>query len=142
MVGFSRKTDIALMVLSALTERRQRFTSVRTLSRERHLPYRFASQVIGLLTRAGILEAREGVNGGYRLVKSPREITVAEVVTAAEGGLALTACVNPEKQCACPQKQWCAAKEGVAMLQQQLQRLFGSVTLAEFVRHHHAAPRG
>lgn len=134
MFGFSRKTDYALLILTALAGRGRDFVSVRALARAHRLPYRFASQIVGLLTHAGILEAREGARGGYRLAKEPRDITVQEVLRATEAGAALVPCLDPRKHRACPQKSWCGARWGMNVLQRDVQRTFARYTVADFAR--------
>lgn len=56
----------------------------------------FLRRIMAQLVRAGIVEAREGRDGGYRLARAPEQITLAQVYRAvnAPGPLPVTA-VNP-----------------------------------------------
>ncbi|TSC72689.1 MAG: BadM/Rrf2 family transcriptional regulator [Parcubacteria group bacterium Gr01-1014_38] len=134
MFGFSRKTDYALLLVTALARRPQEFVSVRALARTYHLPYRFSSQIVSDLARANVLEAREGVKGGYRLAREPKAVTVADILHATERGTALVSCVDQSKHYACPQKAWCGAKAGVRLLQRDLLSVLGRTTIADFLR--------
>lgn len=136
MFGFSRKTDLALVLMTALARRGGSYVSVRQLSDEQHLPYRFASEVLGRLARSSLVEAREGVRGGYRLIRPPAETTVGQVIAATEGGIALAGCLNPEKHGRCPQKAWCVAKEGVGVLQRRLLESVTRTTIADMLKEH------
>ena len=134
MFGFSRKTDYALLVVTALARRPQECISVRTLARTHHLPYRFASQIVSDLARAQILEVREGVKGGCRFAKDPHAITVADILRATEKRTALVSCLDSAKHYACPQKAWCGAKAGVRLLERDLLGVLRRMTIADFLR--------
>lgn len=135
MLGISRKTDYALLIVTALAGHKGEFVSVRSLAREYRLPYRFASSIIGLLKRAGILESQEGIKGGYRLIKDPQAITVEEVVRATEGrSFAPVSCLDPLKHSRCPQKAWCGAREGMSMLQRRILETLKETTVADFLQ--------
>ncbi len=141
MLGLSRKTDYALLILSALARRGSAFVSLRALARDHRLSYRFAAEVVGLLTRAGLLESREGVRGGYRLARAAGDVSVAQVVHATEGGIALAGCLDPRTHGACPQKEWCTAKSGVGALQRMLLQSLATMTLADVVSAQTSDPR-
>jgi FeS assembly SUF system regulator len=55
--------------------------------------------VLKALSNAGLLKSERGVSGGYTLSRSAVEISVAEIITAIEGPIALTECVSTESQC-------------------------------------------
>ena len=48
------------------------------------IPPHYVDNVMSLLRRAGLITARRGNNGGYRLARPADEITVAEIVAATE----------------------------------------------------------
>ena len=56
------------------------------------LPRTFTPQILGKLTRAGIATSKPGRGGGYRLARSPVEVSMLEVVEAAEGSLINSRC--------------------------------------------------
>lgn len=134
MFGLSRKTDYALLVVTALARRPKEFVSIRSLAATYHLPYRFTAQIVSDLTRAGMLEAREGVKGGYRFSGDPARVTVADILHATETRRALVSCLDPEKHRMCPQKAWCNARAGVRVLEQELFAVLRKTTIADFLR--------
>lgn len=133
MLSLSRKTDYALLILTALAERPDVYTSLRDLAREKRLPYRFVSQVVRPLLSHGMLESREGVAGGYRLAKDPASISVRDVVAAEEGGVALAACLDASKHYACPQKAHCTARGGLPSLQRLVLQTLAEHSVADLV---------
>lgn len=59
------------------------------ISKGRGLSEKYLGQIIIPLKSAGLVYSQRGANGGYALLKSPREITVREIVEVLEGGLVL-----------------------------------------------------
>lgn len=134
MFGLSRKTDYALLLLTALARQHGTFVSVRGLVDAHRLPYRFASHVLSALAHAGIVNAREGVKGGYRLARAPEAITVDEVLAVTEGTTALVSCLDPTKHFACPQKTWCTSRPGVGVVQQRIRTSLRGLTVADLLQ--------
>ena len=48
---------------------------------------------------AGLVTSTRGANGGYRLSRSPHEITAADVIDALEGPLSITECSGSDSHC-------------------------------------------
>lgn len=68
------------------------YRKIRDITDEMALPASYTPQILGHLARAGLATARAGRDGGYRLSRSPQEITMLEVVEAGEGDLLLGRC--------------------------------------------------
>jgi Rrf2 family protein len=64
-----------------------RYRKNREVAREMGIPATYTPQILGLLSHAGLAEARAGRGGGYRLTRDPDEITLLDVVQAGEGSL-------------------------------------------------------
>ena len=71
----------------------------RTIAKRMEIPVRFLPQVLGDLSRAGIVEARLGRAGGYRLAKAAASISVLDVIEAAEGDARRQTCVLTGRAC-------------------------------------------
>jgi Rrf2 family protein len=68
------------------------YRKIREITDEMALPASYTPQILGHLARAGLATARAGRDGGYRLSRPPEEISMLEVVEAAEGDLLLGRC--------------------------------------------------
>lgn len=68
------------------------YRKIREVAAAMELPPSYTPQVLGILAKAGLAEAKAGRDGGYRLSKSPEAISLLEVVEAAEGELVSTRC--------------------------------------------------
>src|SRR5487761_2372376 len=72
---------------------------IREVVAEMDVPQTFASQILADLVRAGIASSRAGKSGGYRLVRSPEEVSLLEVIAAGEGPLRAERCALGEGPC-------------------------------------------
>lgn len=91
------------------------------------------AHVVRPLVRAGILESREGISGGYRLLKDPATVTVQDIVAAEEGGVVLAACLDATKHYACPQKSHCTVRQSMPIVQRLILQTLSKHTLADLV---------
>jgi FeS assembly SUF system regulator len=57
------------------------------------------SKVLKKLAHGRVLEAHRGVKGGFSLTRRPEEISVAEIITALEGPVAITQCSTHDEKC-------------------------------------------
>ena len=71
----------------------------RTIAREMDIPVRFLPQVLGDLNRAGIVEARLGRSGGYRLSRATEDISLLDIIEASEGDARRQTCVLTGNPC-------------------------------------------
>jgi Rrf2 family protein len=101
----------------------------RDIAAEMEIPYKYLTQILAGLVAQGLLEARHGPRGGYRLARSSAEITLLDVVEAAEGPAAVTDCVLREGRC--EPEQPCAVHETWVRAQSALAGELASVTLAD-----------
>jgi Rrf2 family protein len=81
----TRRGDYAVRAAVALAASDPaRLLSARVIAAEMSIPPRFLPQVMGDLVRADLVTAQTGRAGGYRLARPPAEITLLDVIRAAE----------------------------------------------------------
>ncbi|HEX7872876.1 MAG TPA: Rrf2 family transcriptional regulator [Sphingobium sp.] len=73
-----------------------------------HVPT--AQKLVSLLTRAGLLKSARGAGGGIRLARPAAAISLADVVEAVEGPIALTPCVEQGGAHVCERESVCAVR--------------------------------
>jgi Rrf2 family protein len=80
-----RRSDIhALKALLELALEPTRWQSVNTLAAAQDLPAPMLEQLMLRLRRAGLVDARRGRQGGYRLSRRPAEVPLAAILAAVE----------------------------------------------------------
>ena len=75
------------------------YRKIREVAEEMNIPLRYTPEILGILQRAGLAEARAGRNGGYRLSRDPSDISLLEVIEASEGDLKSQRCVMSGGPC-------------------------------------------
>jgi FeS assembly SUF system regulator len=94
MIRLNRLTDYAIVVLSQLSLDRASVRTATQLAHETGVPLPTVAKILKTLTIEGIIVSHRGAAGGYALSRSPDAITAAQIITALEGPIALTACVE------------------------------------------------
>lgn len=62
---------------------------------------KYLEQIMRMLSKRQIVSASRGANGGYFLAKSPKEITIGEIVRALEDDMEIIECVKGDAKCKC-----------------------------------------
>lgn len=123
----------ALRALLELAQEPERWRSVNEIARAQALPAPMLEQLLLQLRRAGLLEARRGRSGGYRLARPAAAIAVADVLTAVGAGIDLTAALAQDSD-----GEVIAAEARVLMsmsrrLQTALERELAALSLEELL---------
>jgi len=128
MLRISKMTDYAILLMVELT-RDGETLSAHALADRIHVEVPTASKVLKLLAGAGLLTSYRGSNGGYRVNESAEQISVAEVIRAIEGPIAMTECsVEPGL---CNQEDSCELRSNWQRISQAVTRALQDVSLAE-----------
>lgn len=69
------------------------------ISRRQQLPTAYLEQIFAQLRKAGLVDSVRGRSGGYRLARSSRDITIADVLSAVEEGTQMTRCTAVDAGC-------------------------------------------
>ena len=65
-----------------------------SLAEDTGLPLPTVQKLVSKLSSAGLIESQRGTGGGFRLSRPPAAISLADIVEAIEGPIAMTACVD------------------------------------------------
>lgn len=112
----TRQADYAIRAvlhLSRLGNGQRASTS--QIAQEQSIPPSFLAKIVSQLSVSGLLQTSRGARGGVSLARSPRDITLLEVIEAIDGPILLNECVADEANCAfsedCPLRPvWCDAQ--------------------------------
>lgn len=81
---FSQTVEYALRAVVHLADQAPAPQTTDQIARVTLVPKAYLSKVIQGLSRAGIVQSKRGVGGGVTLARSPRELTILDVVNAVE----------------------------------------------------------
>ncbi|MBI3049160.1 MAG: Rrf2 family transcriptional regulator [Acidobacteria bacterium] len=139
MLRLSKKTDYGLLALQYLaTEAPAGVASARTIAERYDIPVELLAKVLQHLARLGFVAAQKGVHGGYHLARPARAISLAEIVEAIDGPLAITACGRRDEQC--EQFGTCTVRDPLSRVKDQIFSVLQTMTLAELTPDEHAIP--
>lgn len=89
MLNFSTKGEYAALAILALSFHTNRSPlQVKVIAQKEKISVRFLEQVMSLLKKKGLVESVRGPHGGYRLARSPDQISFGDVLQAIEGPIA------------------------------------------------------
>jgi Rrf2 family iron-sulfur cluster assembly transcriptional regulator len=98
-LDLTKRSDYAIRAMLALTSAGGGLMSSRKIAEEMKIPPRFLPQIMGDLTRAGLVEAHPGRAGGYRLARPASTVTLLTVIEAVEGDPHRQICVMRGTPC-------------------------------------------
>lgn len=120
---------IVLMTRMARGIAERRFTAP-DLARDTSLPLPTVSKILKLLAKDGLLESHRGVKGGYSLSRDPRRITVAAMISALDGPIAFTECIE-DTPGVCSQESFCRLRGNWQRINLSVREALEAISLAE-----------
>ncbi len=132
MLRMTKQADYGIVLLTFCASRPdQRFTAPE-LAAETRLPAPTVSKILKLLTREGLLESHRGVKGGYSLAHRPDQITVAAMISALDGPIAFTECIE-DTPGTCSQESICRLRGNWQQINRAVRHALESISLAELI---------
>jgi Rrf2 family protein len=99
VISVSKKVEYSVELIAYLSQRTDEVVSLSQVSEDLHLPYRFLGQLALGLRRGGIIEGREGKNGGYILAKNWQEKSMYDLLEALGENKGLVECLGKDSVC-------------------------------------------
>jgi Rrf2 family protein len=109
-------------------------TSVRDLAERTGLPQPYLEQILLALKGAGLVRSKRGVGGGYVLARPPEEITLGQIVAAADGPIVVGDFGKPHENGACDHEGQCVLLAVWSEVGEHMRSHLDSFTLADMVR--------
>lgn len=94
MIKISKMADYAVVVLAYLAANQESLHSASMISLYVFLPEPTVSKVLKLLNKSDLVSSVRGASGGYKITQSAEHISLADIIIAIEGPIALTSCVE------------------------------------------------
>jgi len=91
MFRLNKLTDYGIVLMTSIAQHPE-LKNARDLSEASQLPLPTVSKLLKELSHNGLLVSQRGSKGGYSLARSPKQISVAEIIGALEGPIGFTEC--------------------------------------------------
>lgn len=107
--------------------------SASDLAAETGLPAPTVQKLVSHLVRGGLLNSSRGAGGGIKLARPAAAISLADIVEAVEGPIALTACAEQEKP-DCALEASCQVRPHWGVVNQALRGALADISLARLAQ--------
>ena len=129
MLRLAKLADYGLLIASSLEESKTQLLKLDQVAEFTRLSIPTVRKVMKLLVDGGVVHSERGVKGGYCLAAPAHHISLAKVLRAVEGGVALTDCCGEERLCDVVQS--CAVQMNWAVINQTVNNIFERLTLKD-----------
>lgn len=130
MIRLTNLADYAVVVMTAAARSSDARLSAACVALATGIPAPTVAKLMGTLKRAGLLASTRGVSGGFRLARATTTISVADIVEAVDGPIALTSCQHGTVS-ACALEGSCAVRPHWGPINHAVRAALAAVTLAE-----------
>lgn len=145
MLRISKKADYAVFLLGAIARQgafpggsaADSVVSAHEIARQANLNKSVVANLLKCFAKDGLLESVRGLKGGYRLARTPHEVTLGHVLNVIDGPFNLVDCIRlPEASGSADDHQcnlisFCPTKNPMRVVHDRIERLFAEITLAE-----------
>ena len=132
MLRVGKLTDYGTAVMTSLAQHPERLQSANEIAAELSLALPTVSKVLKALVQHGLVVSHRGAKGGYSLAAAPEGISVAQIIAAIEGPIALTECSDTAKLC--EQESLCSIRGNWQRINQAVLTALQQVSLADLAR--------
>ena len=102
------------------------------ISQNAEIPAGFLAKIVQDLSKARLIEIKQGAGGGYRLLKDPKEITLLQVVEIMIGRIYLNDCVGRPRLC--PSNPRCKVHRVWDNARSQLRENLANINFAQLIQ--------
>jgi len=131
MLYFSNQVEYGLNLLIVLAKAKKRL-SLREVAKQSKMPYRFLNKVVKPLIEVGLIDAREGKNGGYALSKAPGRIKLKQIYDSLGEGLSITQC-HSSKHCPLGFESKCKVRPVWIRIKKNIDAELNKITLKDLI---------
>ena len=131
VMKISTKGRYALRVMVEFASHEGEILSLKSIADTQRISLKYLEQIVQMLVKAELLSSFRGTNGGYKLAKPAEKITVAAVLNATEGEIAIVSCLD-EKTCAYSSR--CRTRKCWNKLNNLINNYLENVSLAELLK--------
>ncbi len=135
----SKRCKYALKAMIRLARNyNQGFLSTAIVAQDEHIPKKFLEQILLELKRSKLVNSKQGSSGGYYLLKSPDDVSLADIYRIFEGPIALTPCIslNFYEPCDdCVDEATCYLRNELIIVREKTRKSMMDATLTSFIKN-------
>lgn len=128
----TKDTDYAIRALIILSKNRDSFISAKQVSIRENIPYHFLRGIFQKLIQHRLIESKEGISGGVRIIKDPAKIRIIELISIFQGDFELSDCMFRQK--ICPNRKTCVLREEMQRIEGIVGKEFSKLTIGKLLK--------
>jgi FeS assembly SUF system regulator len=125
----SKLTDYGIVIMSYLAKYPEIPQSATEIAANLDIPQPTVSKILKTLVREGLLRSQRGLKGGYYLMMQADAISIADLIDALEGPIALTECGYEAGMC--QQETGCSIRENWLKINKVIHSALDGISLAQ-----------
>ncbi|HVE43748.1 MAG TPA: SUF system Fe-S cluster assembly regulator [Gammaproteobacteria bacterium] len=132
MLRIGKLTDYALLIIAHMAKQSSHIMSASHIAEALHLTTPTVSKILKILSEYELVASHRGAEGGYILNKKAEDISVAHVIEAMEGTLAMTECC--EQASCCVIDHHCTMRQNWQKINKMVKSLLDKVTILDMLQ--------
>ena len=135
MLKLSKKAEYAIIAARHLAlNKPEKYSTAKEISDNYQIPFQLVAKVLQNFTKEEIAISFQGVKGGYKLNKSPDDISLNDIITAVENKYKLTKCMqNGLAEDNCVHIDGCKIRDPLIGIQMKIDNVFQKTSLKQIL---------
>ncbi len=135
MLKLSKKTEYAFMAARHLALNNSgHYSTAKEIADNYRIPYQLVAKVLQNFTKCEIVTSFQGAKGGYKLNKSPDNISLIEIIKAVESNYQLTECMQEDSSKSdCSHLDCCKIRDPLIEIQRKIDNIFVQTSLTQIL---------
>jgi Rrf2 family protein len=127
----TRQTDYAIRCVLYLSRMREHFLVVDDIAIVMDIPKSFLAKILQRLVKSGVVKSSRGIKGGFQLAKTPRQISLLDVIEAIQGPAGMNRCAIDKETCKL--SNTCTVHPVWVELRQKVEQHLGKITFQKLL---------
>ncbi len=133
MIRLTKQTDYGIVLLCRLANCPDERLNAPELAQATRLPAPMVSKILKSLARSDVLDSQRGSRGGYQLARPSDEISVADIIEALDGPIAMTECIE-EGPNECSHEASCRIRDNWQVINGAVRGALEGIRLSQMAR--------
>ena len=129
----SAKGEYAAKAVLYLSLKYPDVVTIHEVAKRHSIPVKYLEHILLALKKAGVLESRRGMRGGYTLARSPEKISIGEVLRVVDGKFSQSSCIEVDLRhpYTCPESDTCGLRQVWQDVQGAVEKILFEATFDE-----------
>lgn len=128
----STKGRYGLRIMLDLAQHTEETVKLKDIASRQQISEKYLEQIIATLNKAGFVRSTRGAQGGYQLVRLPKDYTVGMILRLTEGTLAPVECLA-DNAMSCSRDSVCATVEIYRRIYDAVNNVIDNTTLQDLL---------